>query len=270
MHTTVRHHNAGSRVSPVGWSSPGSPDPGTGCFDVPSQLIVKSASRRIGFAVLLAMMLMWAVMVGHDASVLVATTGQASEGYAPRDRTEPCPSEATPDVERCNNREVPYQDENARFSQLGLEQAELLGDVDIVREYGKRHPEGWAGLGFDNGSPVKIVACFSRDIELHRDQLASLVAHPDKLDIRVVRHSERELEALRAEIEPLVLDYSRRVGGSATIGNGLAVIHVGLPPGADEFGHALRDRYGDTVEVKVGTVLRTVPGGVPPNTGRPA
>jgi hypothetical protein len=233
-------------------------------------LIVKSASRRVGFAVLLAMMLMWAVMASHDASILVATTGQASEGYAPRDRTEPCPSEATPGAERCDNREVPYQGENARFSRVGLEQAELRSDVDIVREYGKRHPEGWAGLGFDNGSPVRIVACFSRDIELHRAQLASLVAHPDKLDVRVVRHSERELEALRAEIEPLVLDYSRRVGGSTSIGNGLAVIHVGLPSGADEFGQALRDRYGDTVEVKIGLVLRTVPRGVPPNTGRSA
>lgn len=123
---------------------------------------------------------------------------------------------------------------------------------------------------FSGRSPVRIVASFSRDIGLHRGQLASLVAHPDKLDVRVVRHSERELEVLRAEIEPLVLDYSRRVGGSASIGNGLAVIHVGLPPGADEFGQALRDRHGDTVEVEVGLVLRTVPRGVPPNTGRPA
>lgn len=246
--------------------------PGTGHLDAPSQLIMKSASLRVGFAVLLAVTLAWAVMMRNDASFLVATTGQTSEGYAPRDRTQPCPSEAAPGAERarCDNREVPNQGEDAMSSRVGLEQAELRGDVDIVREYGKRHTEAWAGLGFDNGQRVKIVACFSRDIELHRRELASLVAYPDKLDIRLVRHSETELEALRGEIEPLVLDYSRRVGGSVSIGNGLAVIHVGLPPGADEFGQALRDRYGDAVEVKVGIILRTLRRDVPPDNGGPA
>jgi hypothetical protein len=71
----------------------------------------------------------------------------------------------------------------------------------VVRAYGARVPEDWAGMFVDQQHGGVLVAQFTDNLDQHRMALAALL-HPDAaLEVRAVRWSVAELEAQAREIE---------------------------------------------------------------------
>jgi hypothetical protein len=70
------------------------------------------------------------------------------------------------------------------------QQGLLSGDVERVRRYGSEHPDHWAGVRFDNGEVVKLVAGFTDSVPDHARALRQLVDNPDRLVVVPMRFSQ--------------------------------------------------------------------------------
>jgi hypothetical protein len=96
------------------------------------------------------------------------------------------------------------------------------------------------------------VAYFTGELAEHERALRQLVPHPDRLRVERRRHSFAELDAIRNEVEPLVLDYAGRHEIFSRIGLGPDYVGVVLERDPDRLAEQLRRRYGDAIRVTIG------------------
>lgn len=136
------------------------------------------------------------------------------------------------------------------FSEVARSQRALDEDIAAVRAYGAERPDVFGGSGFDNGSVVRVMAGFTRDLDEHADRLRRLVGHPDRLEVLAVPASVAEIERIRAAImEDPGFDASSPL---RQLGPGFGTVRVRLASFAEEQARRLVDRYGAAVEVWVG------------------
>jgi hypothetical protein len=133
-------------------------------------------------------------------------------------------------------------------------QSALRGDFEIVAGYGEEHPEAWAGAWWDNEPTVRIVAAFTGDAAAHDAALRPRLRHPDRLVVESRQHSLAELRRVREEIERTLRQRQAQTGRRilASVGNGKAVISVGLRADQEHVASELATRYGSAVQLRVG------------------
>lgn len=140
---------------------------------------------------------------------------------------------------------------------------ELKGDPEAVREYGKRFPDTWVGIKFDGD---RLVAVFT-DPDAHRAAIAALVAHPDRVDVRAPRRSEREVKAILGQVVGLLESSG---AGWSSYGPSLDVVHVELHGNGEDVARELHGRFGDGVELTVGAFPFPFPDARAPAAPQPA
>jgi len=133
-------------------------------------------------------------------------------------------------------------------------QSALRGDFEIVAGYGEEHPGAWAGAWWDNEPTVRIVAAFTGDAASHDAALRPRLRHPDRLVVESRQHSLADLRRVREEIERDLRQRQAQTGRRilASVGNGKAVISVGLRADQEHVASELASRYGSAVELRVG------------------
>ncbi len=130
------------------------------------------------------------------------------------------------------------------------EVAETLGaDAAAIVAYGAAHPDTWAGFRYDReGMAHVVVASFTADLEVHRRRLAAVVAHPDRLRLRRLPFTQRELERIRAGIRSGGFDHVKQLG----IGDG--AVNVAFVATAEAVAAQWHRRYGDALHIQVGNL----------------
>ncbi|MGH3250179.1 MAG: hypothetical protein ACRDOI_28815 [Trebonia sp.] len=133
-------------------------------------------------------------------------------------------------------------------------QSALRGDFEIVASYGEEHPGAWAGAWWDNEPTVRIVAAFTGDAAQHDAALRPRLQHPDRLVVEGRQHSIPELRRIREEIERTLGQRQAQTGRQilASVGNGKAVVSVGLRADQEHVASELAARYGSAVKLRVG------------------
>ena len=133
-------------------------------------------------------------------------------------------------------------------------QSALRGDFEIIASYGEEHPGVWAGAWWDNEPTVRIVAAFTGDAASHEAALRPRLRHPDRLVAESRQHSLSDLRWVREEIERTLRQRQTQTGRRilASVGNGKAVISVGLRADQEHVAGELAARYGSAVELRVG------------------
>ena len=136
----------------------------------------------------------------------------------------------------------------------GQLQSAMRGDFEIVASYGEEHPGAWAGAWWDNEPTVRIVAAFTGDAASHDAALRPRLRHPGRLVVESRQHSLSDLRRVREEIERTLHQRQAQTGRRilASVGNGKAVISVGLRADQEHVASELASRYGSAVELRVG------------------
>jgi hypothetical protein len=136
----------------------------------------------------------------------------------------------------------------------GQLQSALRGDFEIVVSYGEEHPEAWAGAWWDNEPTVRIAAAFTGNTASHDAALRPRLQHPDRLVVEGRQHSLSDLRRVREEIERTLRQRQVQTGRQilASVGEGKAVISVGLRADQEHVASELASRYGSAVELRVG------------------
>ncbi|MEY2478296.1 MAG: hypothetical protein QOG87_3611 [Actinomycetota bacterium] len=129
-------------------------------------------------------------------------------------------------------------------SPIGAEQMRLRADMDAVSDYCEVNLETWAGIHWDNDEPVRIAAYFTADLDRHRAALHAVVQHPDRVDVRLARHTAMEVAAIRWQIH----DVLQRTGRSWSSSTGVDTVFIGLAPGSENVQAGLSERFGDLIE----------------------
>jgi hypothetical protein len=137
----------------------------------------------------------------------------------------------------------------------GQLQSALRGDFEIVARYGEQHPGAWAGTWWDNEPAVRIVAAFTGDAASHDAALRPRLRHPGRLVVASRQHSLADLRRVREEIERTLERRATQTGRRilTSVGYGKAVIHVNLRADQEKLAGELAARYGDAVELRVGS-----------------
>jgi hypothetical protein len=136
----------------------------------------------------------------------------------------------------------------------GQLQSALRGDFATVASYGEEHPGAWAGAWWDNEPTVRIVAAFTGDAASHDAALRPRLRHPDRLVVESSQHSLSDLRRIREEIDSTLRQRQAQTGRAilASVGNGKAVISVGLRADQEHVASELASRYGSAVKLRVG------------------
>ena len=72
-------------------------------------------------------------------------------------------------------------------------QFELLDDLDVVRQFGERHPDAFVTVWFENAPTVRLVALLSGDdLAEHESELRKAVTYPDRLEVRRSKWSKSD------------------------------------------------------------------------------
>lgn len=124
-------------------------------------------------------------------------------------------------------------------------QEELFGDAERITEYGQRHAESYTGMRYEG---VRLVALFT-DPDAHRDAIAALIEHPDRVDLRTAPYSRTTLDAAYAYVRDAL---ERERGAWTSYGPGLAAVPVNLRGGYDTLAADLFARFGDKLSITIG------------------
>jgi hypothetical protein len=133
-------------------------------------------------------------------------------------------------------------------------QSALRSDFEIVTSYGEEHPAAWAGAWWDNEPTVRIVAAFTGDAASHDAALRPRLRHPGRLVVESRQHTLSDLRRVREDIERTLRQRQAQTGRQilASVGNGKAVVSVGLRADQEQVASELASRYGSAVELRVG------------------
>jgi hypothetical protein len=165
--------------------------------------------------------------------VVVPTRNDALvASVTPTHVTEPCPdSTGGPDGTE------PMQTEMAKLESM----------LGIVLAYGGQHADefGTYGLIWQGANDASVFISFTKNLDLHRDAINKLVAHPDELIVCQVAVSGEVASALVAKLTD---DLNGRF---SSVSNGLHGVEVVLQPGEEALADELVAEYRDAVNVSV-------------------
>jgi hypothetical protein len=151
---------------------------------------------------------------------------------APTHVSEPCPgSPGSPDGTEAMQTEL----------------AKLEPMLGVVLAYGREHRDefGSYGLIWKATNDASVFISFTQNLNLHRDALNQLVAHPAELIVCQVALSG---DVARALIAKLSDDLNGRF---SSVANGIYGVEVVLKPGEEALADELVAEYGDAVNVSV-------------------
>jgi hypothetical protein len=135
----------------------------------------------------------------------------------------------------------------AGHENVSMAQFELLDDLDVVRQFGERHPDAFVTVWFENTPTVRVVALLAGDdLAEHESELRQAVTYPDRLEVRRSRWSKSDRRDVRSALEECAAD------AIASMGHGRGVLRVQL--WADQANRAdeICERFGQTVVVSIG------------------
>jgi hypothetical protein len=134
-----------------------------------------------------------------------------------------------------------------------VEHNKLRPDIAAISQYGNSHPEAWVGLRFENEPTVRIVVLLAGDdTRAHELTLRRLVSYPDQLEVRSSPWPLSYLEEIRADLHEI-----GRTGKPGTLqrdGVRNGRLYVKLGASHEELAAELRDRYGNAIDLTVGSL----------------
>lgn len=143
-----------------------------------------------------------------------------------------------------------------------LEQGRLRATFEGARAYGREHPDEFGGMHWVNEDPVRVVFLATAHLDDHRRALATRVEHPDRIEVRPCRYTDRQVEVWQAQVERLLLDRPetpRVTSWGPHLGEDGFAIQVTIWPWSDEGAVSVRDRLApipiDVAELPPGTFL---------------
>ena len=135
----------------------------------------------------------------------------------------------------------------AGHENVSMAQFELLDDLDVVRQFGERHPDAFVTVWFENTPTVRLVALLSGDdIGEHETELRQAVTYPDRLEVRRSRWSKSDRRDVRAALRECAAD------AIAGMGHRRGVLRVQLWADRADRAEEICERFGDAVAVSIG------------------
>jgi hypothetical protein len=130
---------------------------------------------------------------------------------------------------------------------VSMAQIELLDDLDVVRQFGERHPDAFVTVWFENTPKVRLVALLSGDdLAEHESELRQAVSYPDRLEVRRSRWSKSDRKDVRAALQECAAD------AIASMGHGRGVLRVQLWADQADRAEEICRRFGEAVMVTIG------------------
>jgi hypothetical protein len=130
---------------------------------------------------------------------------------------------------------------------VSMAQFELLDDLDVVRQFGERHPDAFVTVWFENTPTVRLVALLSGDdVADHESELRQGVAYPDRLEVRRSKWSKSDRRNVRAALQECASD------AIASMGDGRGVLRVQLWADQADRAEEICQRFGAAVSVTIG------------------
>ncbi len=128
-----------------------------------------------------------------------------------------------------------------------MAQFELLDDLDVVRQFGERHPDAFVTVWFENAPKVRLVALLSGDdLAEHESELRQAVSYPDRLEVRRSRWSKSDRKDVRGALQECAAD------AIASMGHGRGVLRVQLWADQADRAEEICRRFGEAVVVTIG------------------
>ena len=130
---------------------------------------------------------------------------------------------------------------------VSMAQFELLDDLDVVRQFGERHPDAFVTVWFENAPTVRLVALLSGDdVSDHESELRQAVTYPDRLEVRRSQWSKHSPRNVQAALHECAAD------AIASMGHRQGVLRVQLWADQADRAEEICRRFGDTVAVTIG------------------
>jgi hypothetical protein len=130
---------------------------------------------------------------------------------------------------------------------VSMAQFELLDDLDVVRQFGERHPDAFVTVWFENTPTVRLVALLSGDdVAAHESELRGAVSYPDRLEVRHSQWSKTNPRNIRAALHECAAD------AIASMGHRAGVLRVQLWADQADRAEEICRRFGDAVAVTIG------------------
>jgi hypothetical protein len=130
---------------------------------------------------------------------------------------------------------------------VSMAQFELLDDLDVVRQFGERHPDAFVTVWFENTPTVRLVALLSGDdVAEHESELRQAVSYPDRLEVRRSQWSKHSPRNVRAALHECAAD------AIASMGHARGVLRVQLWADQADRAEEICRRFGDDVAVTIG------------------
>ena len=135
----------------------------------------------------------------------------------------------------------------AGHENVSTAQFELLDDLDVVRQFGERHPDVFVTVWFENAPTVRLVALLSGDdVADHESELRQAVTYPDRLEVRRSQWSKSDRKDVRAALQECAAD------AIASLGHGKGVLRVQLWADQADRAEEICRRFGEAVVVTIG------------------
>lgn len=117
------------------------------------------------------------------------------------------------------------------------------GGRSSAEEYGANHADEFGGVHWEGG-PVRVVFLATAHLDQHRAALQSRVPHPDRVEVRPSRHTERQIHAWLDEVYQRLHHRSQTLSvtswGQSRNDEGLTV-HLTIWPWSEEAADRLRN-----------------------------
>lgn len=131
----------------------------------------------------------------------------------------------------------------------------LARDATRISEYGLQHRAEWGGLHQSNEDRLQVF--FVGDVEPHRRAIEALVEAPDRIDLRSAKFSLGDIERVRDEIRTRFMSGSpaeRLVSSVHRVDDRLV---IWLSPEHAATGEKIREKFGEMIELRIGSVEST-------------
>jgi hypothetical protein len=207
--------------------------------------------RRANCAACLAAIV---AMAGCGSDTKEAVSQPPSDGAIRLVDTCPDPSAPTPSVQSSDSAAGANEAES-----MMAESGRLEPMMGLVQRYGDEHRDTFVTwwLQWTDTSQADVVATFTGDLELHRDELATVVPFPQDLVLCVSPASADRLREVEAEVGEMVK------GRFYSFGKGTTSVNVELAQHDQALAKTLVDKYGPLVDVRVGMFPFPMPDPLP-------
>lgn len=152
------------------------------------------------------------------------------------------------DAGEASTASLPEHQDDPEGARVSVGQDELFGDVERLVAYGEQHQEVWGGFRFENGCPVRLVVSVTEDLAVHEEALRALVDHPEQLAVEQAERTQDDLRRIQDEVVAEAGDHFVGAGQRA------GIVRLELRADGLEVARRLHQRYGDALEITVGTM----------------